>query len=422
MKSTPHSLALGRERVAPVASPLPSPLRQRGSLIALVLAALLAACGGSAAPGSSGAPSTPASAVASAAKPAASASAAASPAASAAAKPAASASAGAGTAASGSAAAKPSGTAISTGHLGSIADIATFVALDRGYFTQAGVNVSLELFKTSADEIPALASGQLLIGAGGVNAGLFNAVAQGIPMVIAADQNFDPASFTGTGWFVREDEADSIKDAKDLKGKTIALGSTGSVIDTELNVMLTQAGLTANDVNIKSVSYPDQPAAMQNKSIDVAYAFQPFSTVMVNQKFARLWKTAGQVIPNHEATVVLYSPAVIDKQKDTAKNWMVGYLKGVRDVVSGYAKNNNVLPDDLISIMVKYSAVKDPKQLKTQKLPGMNPDGYPNKESLKTDLDYFTKAGFVKKAPELDKVVDNTFVDYAVSKIGKYQG
>ena len=383
-------------------------------------ALLLAACGGQGAPVSSPPSSAPASSTAPAtasspaAKPAASASAAA--------KPAASASAPSSPAASVSAAAKPSGTAISTGHLGSIADIATFVALDRGYFSQAGVNVQLQLFKTSADEIPALASGQLLIGAGGVNAGLFNAVAQGIPLSIAADQNFDPASFTGTGWFVREDLADTIKDPKDLKGRTIGLGSTGSVIDTELDAMLKQAGLTTSDVTIKNVPYGDQPAAMANKSLDVTYAFQPFSTVMVNQKSARLWKTSGQIIPNHEATVVLYSPALVEKNPDAAKAWMVGYLRGVRDVVSGYTKNNNVLPSDLIDIMVKYSAVKDANQLRTQKLPGMNPDGYANKDSLKIDLDYFTRAGFVKKPPELDKVVDPTFVDYAISKIGKYSG
>ncbi|HLG69215.1 MAG TPA: ABC transporter substrate-binding protein [Chloroflexota bacterium] len=387
------------------------------------LALALAACGGGAAPASPAAPSSTAAAPASAAKPAASAAPASAPA-SAAAKPAASASGSAASgapAASGSAAAKPGGPAISTGHLGSIADIATFVALDRGYFSQAGANVQLELFKTSADEIPALASGQLLIGAGGVNAGLFNAVSQGIPLSITADQNYDPASFTGTGWFVREDLADTIKDPKDLKGHVVGLGSTGSVIDTELDALLKQGGLTTGDITIKNLSYADQPAAMANKSLDVTYAFQPFSTVMVNQKTARLWKTSGQIIPNHEATVVLYSPDVVQKNPDGAKAWMVGYLRGVRDVVSGYTKNNNVLPDDLIDIMVKYSAVKDPNQLKTQKLPGMNPDGYPNKDSLKTDLDYFTRAGFVKKAPDLDKVVDQTYVDYAISKIGKYQ-
>jgi len=386
-------------------------------LAAVVPAFILLGCGQAQAP----VPSAPAASSASpAVKPAASSAAAASsPLASASAKPAASAAPSA--VASGSAAAKPAGPAISTGHLGSIADIATFVALERGYFSQAGVNPQLELFKTAADEIPALASGQLLIGAGGVNAGLFNAVAQGIPVSIAADQNFAPASFTGTGWFVREDLADSVKDSKDLKGKTIALGSTGSVIDTELDLLLRQAGLTVNDVNMKSIPYGDQPAAMSNKSIDITYAFQPFSTVVVNQKLARLWKSSGQIIPNHQTTVILYSPAVVEKNGDVARNWMVGYLRGVRDVVNGYGKNNNVLPDDLIAIMVKYSAIKDANQLKSQKLPGMNPDGYANKDSLKTDLDYFVKAGFVKKAPELDKVVDPTFVDYAISKIGKYQ-
>jgi NitT/TauT family transport system substrate-binding protein len=381
-----------------------------------VAGVLLAACGQAPVASPSGAPSSAAAKVAASTSSAASPKPAASAAPSTGVSAAASAKPGAGAAAS----AKPGGPVISTGHLGSIADIATYVALERGYFAQAGVNAQLELFKTAADEIPQLASGQLLIGAGGVNAGLFNAVAQGIPVSLAADQNSTPASFTGTGWFVREDLADSVKDPKDLKGKTIAMGSTGSVIDTELDIMLRQASLTTADVNVKSIPYGDQPAAMSNKSIDVTYAFQPFSTVMVNQKLARLWKSSGQIVPNHQTTVILYSPAVVEKNADSARNWMVGYLRGVRDVVSGYGRSN-VLPDDLIDIMLKHSAIKDAAQLRSQKLPGMNPDGYVNKDSLKLDLDYFVKAGFVKSPPDLEKVVNPAFVDFAISKLGKYQ-
>jgi NitT/TauT family transport system substrate-binding protein len=321
-----------------------------------------------------------------------------------------------------SAPAKPSGgVAISTGNLASVADIATFVALERGYFAAEGLSVDLSLFKTAADEIPALASGQLLIGAGGVNSGLFNAVAQGIPVSIVADQNYDPASFKGTGWLVRQDLLEKIKEPKDLKGATIGMGSTGSVIDTELNALLKQGGLTVSDVNLKSIPYPEQVTAMANKSIDVTYAFQPFLTVMVSQKTAAVWKSSGEIIPNHEATVILYSPAVVQKYPDAAKGWMVGYLKGVRDVVTAYTKNKNAMPDDLVQIMMKYSAVKDANQLRQLMLPGMNPDGAPFKDSLKTDLDFFAQAGFVKNPPDLNKVVDTTYVDYAISKLGKYQ-
>jgi len=295
------------------------------------------------------------------------------------------------------------------------------VAIERGYFAAQGVKADLQLFKTSADEIPALASGQLLVGAGGVNAGLFNAVAQGIPMVIAADQNNDPPGFKGVGWVVRQDLVDKVKEPKDLKGLTIGMGSTGSVIDTELDVLLKQGGLTIKDVTLKSVAYPDQVAAMANKSIDVTYAFQPFITLMQSQKLATLWKASGEIVPNHEATVILYSPAVAQKYPAAAKGWMVGYLKGVRDVVSEYSKNNNGLPDDLVQILAKYGALKDPNQLKKLLLPGMNPDGTPNKDSLKIDLDYFVRAGFVKNPPDLNKVVDTTYVDNAISKLGKYQ-
>ena len=78
-------------------------------------------------------------------------------------------------------------------------------------------------------------------------------------------------------------------------------------------------------------------------------------------------------------------------------------------------------PDDVVAAMVKYGAVKDPAVVRKAPLTPVNPDGFPYVETMKLDLDYFVQAGFVKNPPKLDKVVDRSFADYAVSKLGKYQ-
>lgn len=51
----------------------------------------------------------------------------------------------------------------------------------------------------------------------------------------------------------------------------------------------------------------------------------------------------------------------------------------------------------------------------------VNPDGYINAKSIAEDQDYFVAKGQLKEKADLSKVIDNTFVDYAVQKLGKYQ-
>ena len=61
---------------------------------------------------------------------------------------------------------------------------AVYLALDRGYFGEEGLDVTLEPFDSGVQMIPLLGTGQLDVGSGAVNAGLFNAVLRGIPPVL----------------------------------------------------------------------------------------------------------------------------------------------------------------------------------------------------------------------------------------------
>jgi hypothetical protein len=51
----------------------------------------------------------------------------------------------------------------------------------------------------------------------------------------------------------------------------------------------------------------------------------------------------------------------------------------------------------------------------------VNPDGFPFKESLRTDLEYFTRAGIVQTPPDLDTAVDLSFTDHALQQLGRFQ-
>jgi len=302
---------------------------------------------------------------------------------------------------------------------GSISDLPIYLAIDRGYFKAQGLNVEVQRFNTITDEVAPLATGQLMAGVGGVSSGLFNAASRGIALQIVADRSYTPPDFKGTGFAVRKDLLDSgkVKEPKDIKGLTFGMGSTGSVIDTELELLLSKGGLTRNDVTLKQLSYGDQVAAFANKSIDVAYTFEPFLSAMQSKGLADLWMPSGQLVPNHEQSVIVYGPEFV-KNPAAANGWMVAYIKGIRDYVAAYA--NGTPPDDVVATMAKFTN-QDPNIVRTLKPSPVNPDGARNPTSLKLDLDEFVKLGLVNNPPPLDKVMNSSHVDAAVKQLGKYQ-
>lgn len=305
---------------------------------------------------------------------------------------------------------------LKVGVLGTTGDSPIYIALEKGYFKEQNLDVEFVQFGSALDMIAPLSAKQLDVGSGGIGAALFNAVAQGIPIKLVAETVRTPADWTANAWFVRTDLADRVKSPADLKGLTVALAATCTVIDTELSVLLERGGLKRTDINVKTVPYADHAAAFASKSIDFTYGFEPFNSTFQQTGVAKLWLTGGSVIPNHVQSGILYGPGILERP-DAARAWMIAYLKGVREAYKHY--NNLPLPDDITQIVVKHGLQKDPARVRTTRLSPRNLDGAIDVNSVQIDLNFFKQAGCVPKAPAVTQVIDNSYAEFAVSKLGK---
>src|SRR5829696_7500398 len=63
----------------------------------------------------------------------------------------------------------------------SIPSASTFLALYKGYFRGAGLDVTIERIDSLSRAVAILATNQVQVGQGGINAGFFNAVADDLP-------------------------------------------------------------------------------------------------------------------------------------------------------------------------------------------------------------------------------------------------
>jgi len=157
---------------------------------------------------------------------------------------------------------------VKVGHPGTFTTAPSFMAKQRGYFLEEGLQVEHEPFKVSADMVPALATGDLQVANGAINPALFNAVNRGLDFTFVADGgSFQPGRAT-TSLVVRKDLVDSGRYTKleDLRGMTIGMPGQYVVNHYLLALIGERHGFTLDDVNVVPVPMADSLLALKNGS------------------------------------------------------------------------------------------------------------------------------------------------------------
>lgn len=317
-------------------------------------------------------------------------------------------------------------TTVTVGLHGVASDAPIFVADQKGYFREEGIAIKMADFQSGAMMVAPLGTGELDVGAGSPSAGLYNAVARGIKMRIVADKASSPPGYGATKILVRKDLVDSgrYKSLKDLKGMKLAMNAPGVANTATLYDALTSVGLKYSDV--QTVDFPtpmDHIEALQNKSVDASVSVEPAPTIASRMGSAVVVATDDQVAPNHEIAVIMYSESFMAQKRDIAQRFMRAYIRAVR-FYNGALKDGQLIgpnADELISILVKYTDVKDPQIYRDVTPTGMNPDGFVNAKSLAHDVDFYTEQGLVKSKVDINSLVDQSFAQAVVDELGPYK-
>jgi len=82
--------------------------------------------------------------------------------------------------------------AVTVGAAGTTSDAPIYIADKKGYFNDEGLAVKVTDFRSAADMVAPLGTGELDVGAGSASAGLYNAVLRGVRIKIVADKASPP--------------------------------------------------------------------------------------------------------------------------------------------------------------------------------------------------------------------------------------
>jgi len=303
-------------------------------------------------------------------------------------------------------------------------DVALFIAQEKGYYKDEGLEASFVEFDSGAKMIAPLGAGQLDIGGGAASAGLYNAVGRGIKIRIVADKARNVAGAGFQALMVRTDLVDSgaVKSIRDLKGRKVAITAAGSSDASVLNEAMKSVGLTYDDVEKIYLGFPQHVPALENGAIDAAISTEPTVTNLVKLGAAVRFIGNDAFYPNAQTAVIQFGGDFAEKRPAVAERFMKAYLRAVRDFNDALANGKLAGPgaDDIVAILAKYSVIKDPVTLRAMIMHGCDPDGKLNIDSLRKDLAFFNQTGDVTGPVSVDDVVDTSFAAAAVKELGPY--
>ena len=258
--------------------------------------------------------------------------------------------------------------------------LAAFVALERGFFQQEGLNITIGgIFKAGPEEMTAFASGELDVGYVG-EAPATVAVANKVADVkIVAQVNLEGSAIVvGKG--------SGIKSIQDLVGKTAAVPGYAQVQDFLLRKALFQNNIPSKSVNVIIIKPPEMIPALQTKQIDAFVAWEPYTAKALTKGIGEVLMYSGEIWPRHPCCVVVVDTQFLGKHPDVVQGVLRAHVKATHFIRNDFEQASK--------IGTKYTGM----DLETVKL-AMKSIVYeyvPDEEGLLEYVTFLNKLGTIK--------------------------
>lgn len=190
------------------------------------------------------------------------------------------------------------------------------LAVEQGFFEDHGVDVAVTSFESKADSRAALIAGEIQGIATTIDTQVMSK-AQGMDITVPLVLD---TSYGGDGLVGLED----ITSFADLKGRTVALDTTGGASFFWFNYELKQNDMTMDDIEVTSMSSGDAGSAFVAGKVDAAMTWEPWLSKAKETDF-------GHVILDSKDV-----PGVILDTLGLSSDFVAEYPETVQGIVDGW--------------------------------------------------------------------------------------
>ena len=198
-----------------------------------------------------------------------------------------------------------------------------YVALEKGYYREAGIDVQLEMSGTSSDMTVLLATNRLHVIGGAISAGFFNSLSKGLPIGLLMSRATSPYFHY---LMIRPELKTKLREPADLKGRTVAVAARGAILVYELAKVLEAGGLTLADVELKYIPFGQMATALTTGAVDAALMISPLQDQVEAKGIGVKWINADSKIKAQPVLVSVWQMNTdwMRQNEDAARKFVRG--------------------------------------------------------------------------------------------------
>ena len=289
-----------------------------------------------------------------------------------------------------------------------------FIAQDKGYFRDAGIEIELKFFDAAQPIAVATTSGDVDIGITAFTAGLFNLAGKGTLKVIGG-MSREKAGYPLIGYFASNQAyANGLTAPKDLAGKRVAVTQTGSSFHYSLGLLADKYGFKLSDVKIVPLqSLSNAAAALKGETVDAALLPVTTARKVMDEGGAKLLGWVGDETP-WQLGAVFASPKTLTN-KPLVTKLLAALARADReyhDVILASIKDGKADITDttkpLLEIVAKYTNL--PVEQVVGNCAYIDADGKLDVKNVDNQIKWMQEQGFVDKGFDAEAIIARDYV------------
>ncbi len=306
-------------------------------------------------------------------------------------------------------------TDINVGALRFTSHAASFVAMERGYFKDEGLNVTFKFFQAAQPMAVAVASKDVDYAVTAISGGLISLAEKGAAKVIGGALQ-EEAGIDGQK-ILASDAAykAGLTSPAQLNGKTWAITQAGSSFHYMGSKIATKEGAQLKMKPLQKVGAII--GAMKSGQVD-AWSIVPHIAKPLDKGGAvHIIGNVADYIPDYQVTVVFTSADNAANNRSTTQAFLRAFSKGAADFNAALVDKTagEAAAEDMVKLVHKYVYVDRPYEKAAPSIRNgamrISANAALNTISIKDQLDWFKSEKLVKDSITFETLVDSSYVE-----------
>jgi NitT/TauT family transport system substrate-binding protein len=243
-----------------------------------------------------------------------------------------------------------------------------YIAQERGYFRDEGVDVTFRFFEAAQPIAAAAVAGDVDVGVTALTGGFFNLAEKGTLKVIGGGLH-EQKGYEGTAILASNKAfADGLTSVDKLGGHSVAITQYGSSFHYMVGRIAEAKGFDIKSVTLRPVQQVgNMVAAVASGQVDATIAIASVAKPLAASGQAHIIGWAGDTVP-YQITAVFTTPAMIADKPELLKHFAAAYQRGVADYREAFLRLDpeghpvvDAKTEAVIPLLTKYVFTGDPK-------------------------------------------------------------